>query len=322
MSKRYVSAWSEDDALEGRRVKAFVVILRTSGCSWYRSSGGCSMCGYNEESEPTSGEDLIAQFSKALERYDGEEVIKIYTSGSFLDHAEVPMAARDRILSESRDRAERIVFESRPEFVENIDDDASGLEIAIGLETADDGLRENCIGKGFTFEDFRSATSQAREKGAAVRTYLLLKPPGLTERSALDDAISSITAAAPVSDVISINPMNIQRRTKVEKLWQKGRYSPPWLWSLLEALRANEDVKVVSHPSGGGKARGVHNCGECDDAVLGAIRRFSLDGDAGHLDLSCGCMDLWRAQMDLEDLALAEGIDYRKDPRMGTIPLG
>jgi len=320
MSKRYVSAWSEDDALDGRRIKAFVVILRTSGCSWYRSSGGCSMCGYNVESEPTSGDDLIAQFSKALERYDGEEVIKVYTSGSFLDPGEVPVGARDAILAEARDRAERIVIESRPEFVGNLDD-AAGLEVAIGLETADDGLRKKCIGKGFTFDEFQSAASLARDRGAAVRTYLLLKPSGMTERNALNDVVSSIGAAAPISDVISINPMNIQRRTPVERLWQKGRYSPPWLWTLVEALKSTTDVRVVSHPSGGGKARGVHNCGECDDAVLGAVKRFSLDGDDRHLDLSCGCMDLWKAQLDLEDYALAEGIDYRKDPRMGTIPL-
>ncbi len=321
MSKRYVSAWSEDDALDGERVKAFVVILRTSGCSWYRSTGGCSMCGYNEESETTSGEDLIFQFTKALEGYDDERVIKVYTSGSFLDPAEVPLDARDRILSEARDRAERIVFESRPEYVKNIDGDATGLEVAIGLETADDDLRENCIGKGFSFEDFTHAASTARDRGATVRTYLLMKPPGLTERGALEDVRASIEATSSLSDVISINPMNIQRRTKVERLWQKGRYSPPWLWSLVEALGTEIDAKVVSHPSGGGKARGAHNCGECDDAVLGAIRRFSLDGQRHRLDISCGCIDLWKAQLDLEDRALAEGIDYRKDPRMGTIPL-
>ena len=149
----------------------------------------------------------------------------------------------------------------------------------------------------------------------------VLACPHVTEPGALSDIRSSIAAAAPLSDVISINPMNIQRRTSVERLWRNGLYSPPWLWTLVEALRGGQDIRIVSHPSGGGKARGVHNCGDCDDGILGGIKRFSLDGDARHLDISCGCRDLWRAQVDLEDHALRDGIDYRKDFRMGTLPL-
>ena len=80
-----VSVWKEEDVIEGRRLDAFVIILRTTGC-WWSYKKGCLMCGYNIASSPkVTEEHLRAQIEKALTRYDGEPMVKIYTSGSFLD---------------------------------------------------------------------------------------------------------------------------------------------------------------------------------------------------------------------------------------------
>jgi len=321
---RYVSAWSEPEVLTGRNVRALVVILRTSGCRWHRTSGGCLMCGYAAESAPVGGDDIADQFISALGRHEGEEIIKIYTSGSFLDPEEVPPGARDRILSAAFERAEHVLVESRPEFIPHLADvDAPSLEVAIGLESADDRIRDLCVRKGFSFEDFERAAALAHDLGASVRAYLLLKPPYLTEGEAIADCVTSMRAAALHSDTISINPVNVQRGTVVERLWRDGRYAPPWIWSLVEVLRTEVDARVISHPSGGGTPRGVHNCGGCDADLLRAVRDFSLDGDALHLDPdpACGCRDRWRAQRELEGLALTMGLDYRRGDRLGDIPL-
>ena len=113
--------WKESDMSNGRKVDAMVVILRTNGCCWVRQ-GGCTMCGYREagyrEASLTdvTEDDLLKQLEQALAKYKGEPFVKIYTSGSFLDDNEVPPEVRRRFF-EAFSGCERILFESRPEFI-------------------------------------------------------------------------------------------------------------------------------------------------------------------------------------------------------------
>lgn len=311
-----VSAWSEKDLLGRDAVDALVVILRSRGCYWSKQSG-CLMCGYNNDClESVTAQDLAAQFEKAMEKHAGQPYIKIYTSGSFLDPGEVEPTARDRILELVGERARKVLIESRPEFVssrnlESIMGTVKEVEIAIGLETADDHIRARSVNKGFGFADFERACGAASDAGAEIRTYLLMKPPFISEAKAISDTVESIRKAGPMSRTISVNPMNVQRGTVVEGLWKKGFYRPPWLWSLVEALSLGNDItdaRLVSAPSGGGSRRGVHNCGKCDDSILKAIERFSLEGDAAVFKgLGCGCRDRWQECLDVEPFAGTAG---------------
>ena len=275
------------------------------------------MCGYNNDCLPSvTPENLITQFEKAMEKYDGQQYIKIYNSGSFFDPGEIGIDARKRILEMAGKKAKKVLVESRPEFVnQKILDMALGyvkdLEIAIGLETANDDVRRKSINKGFKFADFERAAKLARKNGASIRTYLLMKPLYMTEGEAITDALESIKVAGPLSDVISVNPMNIQNNTVVEQQWKKSLYRPPWLWSLLEVLkRASEytNVRVISAPSGGGSRRGVHNCRKCDREILDAIDEFSLKQDAGVFDgLNCDCRERWLDYLDAEPYMSSTG---------------
>ena len=304
-----VSVWSEKDRLDGETVDALVVILRSPGCYWSKRSG-CLMCGYNRDCMTSvTGEDIIAQFTKAMEKHTGQPYIKIYTSGSFLDPNEIVPEAREFILTTVGQKARKVLVESRPEFVnrETVKDameKVKALEIAIGLETADDEIRARCINKGFRFDDFSRACDTAHELGATIRTYLLLKPPFLLESASIRDSLESIRKAGPLSDTISINPMNVQRGTLVEGMWKKGLYRPPWLWSLLEVLIEGSkltDARLVSAPSGGGSWRGTHNCGKCDEQILKAIESFSLEGNPKALNVpKCGCRERWLEYLDVE----------------------
>ena len=304
-----VSVWSEKDVAAGKTVDALVAILRTGGCWWSRKSG-CLMCGYNAGSaNGISAQDLVAQFGRALERHEGQPFIKIYTSGSFLDPGEVAPEARDAILEMAGGRAERVLVESRPEFVVDVTlaealDRVGSLEVAIGLETADDAVRARCVNKGFMFRDFERACATAGEAGADVRAYLLLKPPYMTEGRAIEDAVASVGKVAGMCRTVSVNPMNIQRGTAVEALWRKSLYRPPWLWSLLSVLERGSELteaRLMSSPSGGGTRRGAHNCGKCDDAILRAVAGFSLSGEIADLRMpACECRSRWLDSLDIE----------------------
>lgn len=305
--RRPVAIWAGKDLLGERTVDSFTVILRTVGCRWNR----CTMCGYASEGVPATDEDLLAQFSSVLQRLSSSvKVMKIYTSGSFLDPREVPEPVRDKVLDHLRGAGiERLVIESRPEHItpDRVESCLSRVEteFAIGLETSSDLIREEIIRKGFTFQDFVQASKIVHEQGGRVKAYLLLKAPHLSEKQALKDAISSARAARDHADVLSLNLCNVQRRTYVERLWERGEYRPPWLWSALEVIKSVErPIPIICDPVGAGTRRGPHNCGECDSAVAEAIRKHALTQDTEVFQgLDCSCRATWAKVLDLEERA-------------------
>jgi hypothetical protein len=309
-----ISVWTERDVLEGKEVKALVMILDGPGCSWWRKKG-CTMCGYCNDIRQgeVTPEDLFDQYRMAMRKWDGHRYIKIFTSGSFLDPKEVPEKVQIEILRSmgSDHDVSRVLVESRPEFVreENLSvlsTHVPSLEIAMGLETSSDPVRRDLIHKGFGWDQYVKAGEIIFDLELELKTYLLMKPPFMGERQSISDmtdSIRDIHNAFPGSR-ISVNPMNIQSKTSVEGLFKRGHYRPPWLWSLLEVLKKasrslNGETHLMSSPTAGGKKRGAHNCGKCDDIVLSAILEFSLKNDPDRLPepMSC-CKDEWRAYLD------------------------
>ncbi|SDF01080.1 archaeosine biosynthesis radical SAM protein RaSEA [Halorientalis regularis] len=308
--------WIDEDNTPDGVYQSLTIILNTGGCRWARA-GGCTMCGYVAESVEggsVAHEDLMAQVDVCLDHEaenaeDESGLIKIYTSGSFLDEREVPAETRQAIAETFSDR-DRIVVESLPDFVdrEKIEDfTEQGLvtDIAVGLETATDRVRRDCVNKYFEFSEFERAAADARDAGAGVKAYLLMKPPFLSEPDALEDMKRSVRKCAAVEGchTVSMNPTNVQRHTMVEDLYHDGGYRPPWLWSVAEVLEstADEDVIVVSDPVGHGSDRGAHNCGECDDRVQKAIKDFDLRQDPSVFEqVSCACERTWELVLERE----------------------
>ncbi len=303
MAVKPVAVWIEKERLGERIVKCLTIILRSRGCYWNR----CLMCGYKKDtSKDVTLNDLIEQFKFALKNLDGAEVVKIFTSGSFLDSNEIPKEFRSFVYKSLAGKIKKLIVESRPEFVsrETVEELSSldfETEVGIGLETADDFIREHCINKGFKFEDFKRAARLLKSYGVRVKAYLLLKPPFLSEGEAIRDVARSIKAIRDLVDVVSINLTNVQSDTYVEKLWLKKLYRPPWLWSAVEVLK-NTEIETICDPVAYGKSRGPHNCGRCDRDVAKAIRDFSLTQNPSVFDrLSCSCTRLWEKIVELED---------------------
>jgi radical SAM enzyme (TIGR01210 family) len=324
MKKRHeapASVWSEEELLDGKRVRCLTIILSTPGCAWWRDSGGCIMCGYNEKASDRSitGENILSQFEVAWKSFDNQSIVKVYTSGSFIDENEVPSNAREEILNRVKGSGAKMLFESRPEFVkpETIKECAGicpDIEVALGLESANDRILSKSISKGFTFADYEGAAKAVLAAGATVRTYLLLKPPFLTEQEAIDDTLQSISKAAPYSRVITVNPVNVQRRTRLEKLWKNWAYRPPWLWSVIEVLNRAEagDSLLFSSMVGAGSDHGPHNCGTCDSDFISSIDGFNLTQDRKKLDrCDCGCRSRWQETLLAEKFAISTG-DHEK----------
>ncbi len=308
--------WLDEDNTPDGVYDSLTIILNTGGCRWARA-GGCTMCGYVAESVEggtVPHEDLMEQVQRCLdhEREHADEPagqIKIYTSGSFLDEREVPAETRAAIAETFADR-DRMVVESLPDFVDReklaeFTDRGVETDVAVGLETATDRIRHDCVNKYFEFSEFEAAAAEARRADAGVKAYLLMKPPFLSEQAAIADMKESVRRCGAVDGVhtVSMNPTNVQQYTMVEDLYHAGGYRPPWLWSVAEVLEstADEDVIVVSDPVGHGSDRGPHNCGECDDRVQRGIKDFDLRQDPAVFEqVSCDCEATWAAVVERE----------------------
>ncbi|MCK4651807.1 MAG: archaeosine biosynthesis radical SAM protein RaSEA [Methanosarcinales archaeon] len=312
------AVWTSRDRLTDGVIGSLTMILRTYGCSRCRDGQGCTMCGFIRDSAPTppSPEDLVAQFEAAMARRpEGRFMVKIFTSGSFLDAAEMPPAAGLEILRRLDDAPDviKVLLETRPEFVTSeVMADCrqtihKKLEVAIGVETSNDRIRLDCINKGFLFEDFVRASRIAHQHNSTVKAYLLLKPPFLSEGVAIRDIVKSVRDVSPYAETVSINLCNVQKGTFVEKLLRRGDYRPPWLWSATSVLRQakteNPDLIITSDPVGAGSRYGPHNCGRCDSDVANAINRFSISQDTRDLRVMCDCKELWQKAVELEDIS-------------------
>ena len=317
---------------DGTPCTAATVIFRTRGCVWWWKSG-CTFCGYfNDVRDDVTADDLFAQWEEAkrrLDDFEGCSMVKVYTSGTFFEDRENPPEWQEAILRETHERGLHLVIEAQaqlctPEKLAWVAERHPGCTVAVGLEAYDDAVLRFHVNKGFSTKQWHRSVDMLRDNGLRVKTYLLFKPPFMSEGDALELTCRWISQVAPLSDDVSVNPMNIQKRTIVERLFRNREYRPPWLWSLVEMLeQVHDDVskagaRIIVHPTAGGRIRGAHNCGACDMDIVAAIERYSVSADIGEFaGLDCDCKRVWRTEVD-NDLSLptplGTGVDRRGSP--------
>jgi len=270
------------------------ITLRTKGCSWKLRSGGCTMCGYTLDSslgKPVPDGMLLAQIRKGLREAEAlhPQMLAITPAGSFFDDEELPPCIRSRIAESvsGMDSVRVLYVESRPEFIvkaaesgelEQLSNKLKGvrLSVGIGLESSDDFVRNYIVHKGVSLKLVSRALRALREHAAYTVLYVLLKPAFLSEGEAIRDAINSVKWATEHADRVVLFPLRVYPYTLNWLLLRRGEYRPPWLWSVLEVIRAlskDELRKLVvtgwqTPPLTGWQAR---NCDLCTDKVKGLL---------------------------------------------------
>jgi len=304
----------QDPVPGGDLLTSYTVILRTRGCR-LAAGAGCSMCGYPLEGTQGVGkEEITQQLDTALAEAPDEPLhLKIFTSGSLLDTWELPREAQDAAIEKIREdgRVTRLSVETLPRFVtpENLERLQGNYdhEIATGLESSNDQVRETCLNKDLDYQDYLDAVQTAKNHGTDVKTYALLKPPLLPEPTALRDAVQTGKDAIDAgTDTVSLNLCNVQTGTLVEHLYHLDEYRPPWLWTAHEAVKEikqhADDQLVISDPVAAGKHRGPRNCGECDDLAAQALQVFTKNQNPEIFDqVNCDCRQEWKQRMLLEE---------------------
>ena len=310
----------EESTLSFGQGLAITMVIPTVGCTWALSkSGGCSMCGYindstlDENTNPEYFFDIEWQKLQQDPRFSKVQAVKLYNSGSFLDPKEIPVESQKSIVTKISqfDHIKEFIIECLPEIINMQIGVLKELKeifnrpiyIGVGLESTNAYILRSYVNKPFTFENqFLKCVKNTEQIDVHVKAYLLLKPPFLTEQEAMDDAINSIkdTFEQSQSKIASLNPVCVHADTLVDLLWKKQEYSPPWLWSVLEVLKRSqqfvpEDGKLICEVMAGGLERGPHNCGQCDSRVLKEIEYFSLNQKfSPAMDkLTCECKSDW-----------------------------
>ncbi len=245
--------------------------FKNIGCKYRESdpSGlGCLMCGYYARTafKNVGNSKILEQFKSGLIVGHGEATrfnsIEFLNDGSFLNPDEFNEKIRVHLLSlVSRMRyVKRVLVESRPEHVKehNIKfvlgqlRKKQLLEVGIGLETADDFIRDACINKGLTLKEFEDAVSVIAQLAheypnqIAVVAYLLIKPPFLTHRESIEDAVATLkylhtlSAKLQIHIAAKLEPAAIANGTMLSLLYQKtdptSQYEPLSYWAVLEIL--------------------------------------------------------------------------------------
>jgi len=307
------SFWTRHDRMFHGKGVVHYAVLDTGGCRWAADSGGCAMCGFiadtcMREVSPAEIVQQVEQIVLHIERSKGPFGLRIFTSGSFLDDREIPADVRQEVLRKlgAVEGLAELTVESRPEHVDSgtvseLREHLAGVEIevAIGLESSSDRVRDECIGKGFTFREFQRACECIKSEGARSKAYVLLKPPFLSEFDSWYDAVQTIKDVAGMVDSVSVNACNVQKGTLVEELFKANEYRPPWIWTVMEVLREAKRTmpggsNVICDTVAFGTTRGPHNCRRCDRKATAMVRLFSLAQDARALEgLECPCRAEW-----------------------------
>ena len=320
---------------DGTSCTAATVILRTKGCVWWWKSG-CTFCGYfNDVRDDVTANDLFAQWeeSKRLTNdFEGCKMVKVYTSGTFFEDQENPPEWQEMVLKETYERGLELVVEAQahlcnPEKLAWVAERHPGCTVAIGLEAYDDTVLRFHCNKGFSTKTWRKSVDNLREAGLRVKTYLLFKPPFMSEGDALNLTSKWLEQVAPLSDEVSINPMNIQKNTVVDRIFRNREYRPPWLWSLVEMIERTHDqiidsnCRTIVHPTAGGRIRGAHNCKKCDAEVVAAIERYSVSRDLREFKgLDCECKKVWKTEIE-NDLSLPVPMGQGRDRRLSRVDI-
>lgn len=198
-------------------------ILKFGRCGWSR----CLFCGYGSLRGRTGYENIRKEmdwFFSTLQA--GDDSIKVFGSGSFLDDKQIPPEARAYFIEKCiRKGIRKLTIESRPEFItpEKLKEFSGlDLEVSIGLEVADDRILDK-INKGFHLRDYEKAAKILKENGVALRTYLLVNPPYVKDTAkSLDD---SVKYALKFSDSIVLINLLPHHTSKLMAMWLRGEWN-------------------------------------------------------------------------------------------------
>lgn len=213
-----------------------VIFLTDTECPYH-----CLMCDLwkNTIHGPLPAGAIPRQIEYALGRLPAVRHIKLYNSGSFFDKRAVYESEYEKIAG-LINGFKTVIVESHPaltgesclKFRKMIKGE---LNVAMGLEIANQDLL-NRLNKKLTLQKFRDAAGFLKKNEISFRTFILLRPPFLTEEEGISWAGRSLDFAfGSGSECCTIIPVRAGNGA-MDRLQKMGHFTPPSIQSLEKAL--------------------------------------------------------------------------------------
>lgn len=188
-------------------------------CALYRQAGEAAV----------SGAEIARQIRDARRRLPAVDGIKLYNGSSLFEPRSIRQGREDleAIAREVAD-LELVVVEARSEQARRAPELArrlgGRLEVAIGLEVADDALLR-ALGKPTTVSRFREAAAFLRNEDILLRAFVLVQPPFVAASGAARLALETFDlAVACGARVVSLLPV-VSQHAPMERLRAAGDFT-------------------------------------------------------------------------------------------------
>jgi radical SAM enzyme (TIGR01210 family) len=223
-------------AADGRLVDVATLFLTNRECPFR-----CLMCDLwkNTLEARVAPGQIPAQIRWALERLPPASHLKLYNSGNFFDAQAIPPQDHAEIARLAAP-FERVIVECHPCLVGARSRQfrcrlAGELEVAMGLETVHPEVLLR-LNKRMTLDDFARAVLVLRSDGIAVRAFILVRPPFLSDAEGLEWAKRSLDHAFALGvECCSLIPTRAGNGA-LDELARAGHFGPPSFESLERAL--------------------------------------------------------------------------------------
>ena len=260
----------------GQVVDVATLFLSNSECPFR-----CLMCDLWRHTldGPTPAGAIPRQIRFALTRLRPATHLKLYNSGNFFDRRAIPEADWPAIAQLARP-FDQVTVENHPRLCDDRCERfkemlAGNFEIALGLETIAPEVLPR-LNKEMTLDDFDRAVERLLAAGIAVRAFILLRPPFLSEGEGVEWAIKSIEHAfcrgVTCCAVIPTRAGN----GIMEQLQAQGHFTPPRLVSLEAVLAEGLAMQRGRVFVDLWDAQRFADCPHCVEARIQRLNRMNL----------------------------------------------
>lgn len=234
--KPYAWLVEKERTASGKIEDTAIIFLTNRECPFH-----CLMCDLwkNTTDKSVPAGAIPGQIEWALAQMPKTKHLKLYNSGSFFDERAIPEVDYPKIVS-LINHFETVIVESHPKLVGEKcirfrDLLKPELEIAIGLETVHPKALK-LLHKQMTLNDFSDTVGFLSKNKIRIRTFILLKPPFLSENEGIYWAKRSIDFAFDVGvECCTIIPVRAGNGA-MDLLTENGDFTSPEISSLEKVL--------------------------------------------------------------------------------------
>jgi archaeosine synthase beta-subunit len=265
-----------------------IIFLTNRECPYH-----CLMCDLwkNTTDFPVPAGSIPRQIEMALSQMAPARHLKLYNSGSFFDERAIPFADYEKI-AELVSGFETVIVESHPRLINEKclrlrDLLKPELQVAMGLETVHPEILRK-LNKRMTLEDFKNTVMFLSGHHIRSRSFILLRPPFLSETEGVYWAERSLDfafhAGVECCTVIPVRPGN----GAMDQLLEDGDFALPHIQSLEAVLEYGIGLRAGRVFSDTWDLEKFSTCDECFEQRKNRLNNMNLHQEiCGKISCSC-----------------------------------